>query len=204
MNTGKTIRIPAYMVELLTKWRRASAQLQEELGRTPTNEEIARSMNLSKKKLAIIKKAIRVYNAGPQADQADDGWSLDETRMDGRARTPDAEMLESDDLRQALTMLDKLEDREAAVLRLRFGLDGEDPKTLKEIGEILGLTREHVRRSNEALGKLRRTGSRLTAPDAQTNPSLRRGLGTSSLACLRVSTVSTPFHVRESFPVLPA
>ena len=156
VNTGKTIRIPAYMVELLTKWRRASAQLQEELGRTPTNEEIARSMNLSKKKLAIIKKAIRVYNAGPQADQADDGWSLDETLMDGRARTPDAEMLESDDLRQALTMLDKLEDREAAVLRLRFGLGGEDPKTLKEIGEILGLTRERVRQiENEALGKLR-------------------------------------------------
>ncbi len=156
VNTGKTIRIPAYMVELLTKWRRATAQLQEELGRTPTNEEIARSLNLSKKKLAIIKKAIRVYNAGPQADQADDGWSLDETLMDGRARTPDAEMLESDDLRQALTMLDKLEDREAAVLRLRFGLEGEDPKTLKEIGEILGLTRERVRQiENEALGKLR-------------------------------------------------
>ena len=65
-------------------------------------------------------------------------------------------MLESDDLRQALTMLDKLEDREAAVLRLRFGLGGEDPKTLKEIGEILGLTRERVRQiENEALGKLR-------------------------------------------------
>ncbi len=156
VNTGKTIRIPAYMVELLTKWRRASAQLQEELGRTPTNEEIARSMNLSKKKLAIIKKAIRVYNAAPQADQPDDGWSLDETVTDSRARTPDAEMLESDDLRQALSMLDKLEDREAAVLRLRFGLDGEDPKTLKEIGEILGLTRERVRQiENEALGKLR-------------------------------------------------
>src|SRR5947207_7004253 len=71
VNTAKTIRIPAYMVELLAKWRRASAKLQEELGRTPTQEEVARSMNLPKKKLAIIKKAIRVYNSAPQSDQAD-------------------------------------------------------------------------------------------------------------------------------------
>src|SRR3982075_1046588 len=66
VNTAKTIRIPAYMVELLAKWRRASAQLQEQLGRTPTQEEVAKSLNLPKKKLAIIKKAIRVYNAAPQ------------------------------------------------------------------------------------------------------------------------------------------
>src|SRR5438105_14128024 len=70
-NTAKTIRIHAYMVELLAKWRRASAKLQEELGRTPTQEEIARSLNLPRKKLNIIKKAIRVYNSAPQHDQAE-------------------------------------------------------------------------------------------------------------------------------------
>src|SRR5438046_10173176 len=82
VNTAKTIRIPAYMVELLAKWRRASAKLQDELGRTPTPEEIARVLGLQKKKLSIIKKAIRVYNAAPQSDQADAGWSLDEMVMD--------------------------------------------------------------------------------------------------------------------------
>src|ERR671936_2077017 len=61
VNTAKTIRIPAYMVELLAKWRRANAKLQDELGRPPTHEEIAKSLNLPKKKLGIIKKAIRVY-----------------------------------------------------------------------------------------------------------------------------------------------
>src|SRR5712672_2383 len=66
VNTATTIRIPAYMVELLAKWRRASAKLQEEMGRTPTQEEIARSLNLPRKKLNIIKKAIRVYNSAPQ------------------------------------------------------------------------------------------------------------------------------------------
>ena len=59
-NTGKTIRIPAYMNELLVKWRRATLKLQEDLGRTPTQEEIATSLHLSKKKLAIIRKAIRI------------------------------------------------------------------------------------------------------------------------------------------------
>src|SRR6202167_875096 len=77
VNTAKTIRIPAYMVELLSKWRRASSKLQDELGRPPTHEEVARSLDLPKKKLSIIKKAIRVYNAAPQTEQADTGWSPD-------------------------------------------------------------------------------------------------------------------------------
>src|SRR5580692_287398 len=76
VNTAKTIRIPAYMVELLAKWRRASAKLQEKLGRTPTQQEIADDLQLPRKKLNIIKKAIRVYNSAPQSDQTDGGWSL--------------------------------------------------------------------------------------------------------------------------------
>src|SRR5262252_1985849 len=83
VNTAKTIRIPAYMVELLAKWRRAMSKLQDELDRPPTQEEIARVLGLPKKKLAIIKKAIRVYNATPQTDQTEAGWSLDEMLMDG-------------------------------------------------------------------------------------------------------------------------
>src|SRR4051794_14442693 len=82
VNTGKTIRIPAYMVELLSKWKRATAKLQEELGRPPTQEEVAKVLELPKKKLNIIKKAIRVYNSAPQTEQAEAGWSLDEMLMD--------------------------------------------------------------------------------------------------------------------------
>src|SRR5438552_2175792 len=155
VNTAKTIRIPAYMVELLAKWRRATAKLQEELGRAPTQEEIAKSLNLPKKKLNIIKKAIRVYNSAPQTDHAESGFSLDEMIMDGNTKTPDTEMVEADDLSHVLTLLDKLDKREATVLRMRFGLDDEEPRTLKEIGERLGLTRERVRQiESEALGKL--------------------------------------------------
>jgi len=155
VNTAKTIRIPAYMVELLAKWRRASSKLQDELGRPPTHEEVARSLNLPKKKLTIIKKAIRVYNASPQTDQPETGWSLDEMVMDGQAKTPDIEMVEADNLHHVLDLLEKMDKREATVLRMRFGLDSEEPKTLKEIGECLGLTRERVRQiESEALSKL--------------------------------------------------
>lgn len=155
INSAKTIRIPAYMVELLSKWRRANARLTEELGRGPTPEEIARVLGLPRKKLPIIKKAIRIYNSTPQTDQAESGWSLGEMVMDERMKSPDEELVETDVLSHVMTMLDEMEPREATVLRMRFGLDDMEPHTLKEIGEELGLTRERVRQiETEALGKL--------------------------------------------------
>jgi RNA polymerase primary sigma factor len=155
INTAKTIRIPAYMVELLSKWRRASSRLAEELGRTPTPEEIGRVLGLPRKKLPIIKKAIRIYNLTPQTDQAEAGWSLGEMVMDERMRSPDEELVESDNLIHVMRQLETMDPREATVLRMRFGLDNNEPRTLKEIGETLGLTRERVRQiETEALGKL--------------------------------------------------
>jgi RNA polymerase primary sigma factor len=155
INSAKTIRIPAYMVELLSKWRRATTRLAEELGRTPTPEEIARVLGLPRKKLPIIKKAIRIYNLTPQTDQADAGWSLGEMVQDERMRTPEDEMVENDNLTHVMHQLQTMDQREATVLRMRFGLDGHEPRTLKEIGESLGLTRERVRQiETEALGKL--------------------------------------------------
>src|SRR5262249_44474494 len=155
VNTAKTIRIPAYMVELLSKWRRAAAKLQDELGRPAAQEENARSLGLPKKKPKINKKANRIYNATPQTDQPETGFSLGEMLTDDRAKTPDNEMVEMDDLTHVLQLLDKMDTREATILRMRFGLGDEEPKTLKEIGECLGLTRERVRQiESEALSKL--------------------------------------------------
>ena len=126
-------------------------------GRRQSRRSPARS-SCPKKKLAIVKKAIKVYNLVPQTDQPENGWSLGEMLMDERTRAPDVEMVEADNLRLVMNRLDEMDKREATVLRMRFGLNDAPPKTLKEIGECLGLTRERVRQiENEALGKLSAT-----------------------------------------------
>lgn len=155
INTGKTIRIPAYMVELLSKWRRATARLTEELDRSPTPEEVARVLGLPKKKLPIIKKAIKIYNASPQTDQSESGWTLSDMVTDEGQLSPDDALIESDSLKHVMELLKGMDEREATVLRMRFGLEKHEPKTLKEIGECLGLTRERVRQiETEALNKM--------------------------------------------------
>src|SRR6185436_1542596 len=113
INCGKTIRIPAYMVELLSKWRRATSRLTEELGRTPTPEEIARVLGLARKKLPIIKKAIKIYNLTPQTDQAEAGWTLGEMVMDERMKSPDEELVDHDNLVHVMQALETMDTREA-------------------------------------------------------------------------------------------
>jgi RNA polymerase primary sigma factor len=155
VNTAKTVRIPAYMVNLLTKWRRAAAKLQEDLGRAPIQEEVAASLNLSRRQLNIIKSCIDVNIFAPKTDETQSGLPLGEMLIDGRVKTPNSDMINADDRRQVLDELDKMDQREAAVLRMHFGLDDDAPKTLREIGERLGLTRERVRQiESEALSKL--------------------------------------------------
>jgi RNA polymerase primary sigma factor len=146
------------MVELLSKWRRATAKLQDQLNRTPTLDEVAKELGLPKKKLRIVKKAIQLYNSTPQTDQTESGWSLGEMLADDRGKGPEDEMIDSDNLKHVFKMLETMDPREATILRMRFGLDDAEPRTLKEIGETMGLTRERVRQiENEALNKLARS-----------------------------------------------
>ncbi len=156
MNSGKVIRLPAYMVSLLAKWRRATAVLSDRLGRAPTHEEVGKALKLSKKKMGIVAKAIRVSNLTQHNENSDeDGPAIDEMLTDDRGKGVESALIEADDLDQIFYHLDTLEEREAAVIRMRFGLDDEGPRTLREVGENLGLTRERVRQlENQALQKL--------------------------------------------------
>ena len=157
INTGKTIRIPAYMVELLTKWRRATAKLDNELGRAPTQEEVAKELGLPKKKLSIVKTAIDLYMSTPQTDDDDGGWQMSEMVADQRTKGPEDDLLDADNLKHVYRILETMDPREASILRMRFGLDDAEPKTLKEIGELLGLTRERVRQiESDALKRIAR------------------------------------------------
>jgi RNA polymerase primary sigma factor len=156
MNTGKPIRLPAYMVSLLSKWRRVTIVLTERLGRPPTPDEIGKVLRLSKKKVGIVSKAIRVNNLTPQPDSSDsDQFFLEDALTDDRCRPADVLLVEADDLERIMKRLDELDDRESTVVRMRFGLDPYLPMTLREVGENLGLTRERVRQlENAALSKL--------------------------------------------------
>jgi RNA polymerase primary sigma factor len=143
--TARTIRIPSYMVELLIKWRRTANRVQDELGRRPTPEEIAQSMGIPRKKLAGIAQAIRAFETAPRSDRDRDKGSLEETIMDIRTGDVDKAMVDAEERHRAVSLLEKLDPREATVLRMRFGLEDEKPSTLREIGARLGLTRERVR-----------------------------------------------------------
>jgi RNA polymerase primary sigma factor len=91
-------------------------------------------------------KAIRVSNLTPQTDyQDEEGPALDHVLTDDRSKCPESQMIEADDLDRIFLHLDALEDREATVIRMRFGLESYKPMTLREVGENLGLTRERVR-----------------------------------------------------------
>ena len=142
INSGKTIRIPAYMVELLSKWRRATARLLDSLGRTPTPEEVARSLGLARKKLPIIKKAIHINQASPQTEQADGGWSLGDLIRDENTKCPAEVFLDEDTMRHVMRRIELLDHRAATILKLLSPVTGIilllDQHTNEEVHLILG------------------------------------------------------------------
>jgi RNA polymerase primary sigma factor len=156
INSVQPIHIPAYMVEMMSKLKFATREMEDELGRLPTTAELSAHMKLSPKKLNIIKKAVKAYNSPTQSGSDDGELTINELVADVHNPTPDQQVCDVDELRQLARLLDEIDDRAARILKLRYGLEGEDPMTLKEIGERIGLTRERVRQiEHEALNKLR-------------------------------------------------
>ncbi len=146
INTTATIRLPAHMVGLLTKWRRAERSFTKEFGYPPTPEQVAVSLGLTEAQKALVEKAKRARQLRLESGGGDEAgaWSPDESAAD---REPPDAAIEADDERQnLLRRLERLDARERAILALRFGLEGELPLTLKEVGRRLGVTREWVRK----------------------------------------------------------
>jgi RNA polymerase primary sigma factor len=156
INSVQPIHIPAYMVEMMSKLKYATREMEDQLGRLPTTAELSAHMKLSPKKLNIIKKAVKAYNSPTQSGSDDGELTINELVADMHNPTPDQEVCDTDELRRLEELLDEIDERAAKILKLRYGLEGEDPMTLKEIGERIGLTRERVRQiEHEALNKLR-------------------------------------------------
>ncbi|MCH7571794.1 MAG: sigma-70 family RNA polymerase sigma factor [Planctomycetes bacterium] len=157
INAVQPIHIPAYMVELIARWKQIVRKKEDELGRTPTMQEIASAMMVTPKKLQIIRRAMKAYHSSSQAPAGEDGETLDfaDLFQDYRSESPLEVLEQSEEFQLILKLLDAIDERDARVLRLRFGLEGQEPLTLKEIGREIGLTRERVRQIEvEALKKL--------------------------------------------------
>ena len=151
----KPVDIPPYMVDMINKWRRAATRLECEQGRRPTQTEIARAMGLSRKKVDVIARAARAFSSPFQAVSDDAEWSLSAMLADEGSRSPVDVILENRRSEAVMKALNSIGERAATVLRMRFGLEGCEPLTLKQIGERVGLTRERVRQiEHEALDRI--------------------------------------------------
>ena len=163
-NQSKTIRLPVHLVDKISKMRRVSMQLQEELGREPSDEELAGELGTTASRIAQMRQA-SIRPASLDAPIGDDDTNnFSEIVQDENAETP-YEMLEDKTVTGMLEeMVKKLDDREATILRYRFGLDGGNERTLEEVGEKFNVTRERVRQiQNIALRKMRKMIEKLEA-----------------------------------------
>ncbi len=156
-NTVHSVRVPGYMAELISKWRLVGRELQYRMGRTPTVEEVARELGIPPESWKLLKQTIQNSGNGNQIS-LDVMTNTQETVEDPKLPAPDEEIQQADLLERLKGLLDSIDDREATILRLRYGLgQGQEPMTLKEIGRIVGLTRERVRQiERETLAKLHR------------------------------------------------
>jgi RNA polymerase primary sigma factor len=154
---SRIVRLPLNRAGTLYRIGKASRQLDQELGRSPSAQEIAKRLQISEEE---VQDTMHIANThvsldDPYSNDQDDNALVDYL-MDENAQMPDDETFEralSDDMEKAL---DTLADREKKILSMYFGLSGEEPLTLEEIGQRLGLTRERIRQIKEkAISRLR-------------------------------------------------
>ena len=156
-NQSKTIRLPVHLVDKISKMRRTAMHLQEVLGREPTDEELGEELGTSSARVSQMRTAaIRPASLdAPIGDE--DSNSFGEVVQDENAETPYQQLEDKTVTGMLQEMVETLDEREATILRARFALDGGTEKTLEEVGEKFGVTRERVRQiQNIALKKLRK------------------------------------------------
>jgi RNA polymerase primary sigma factor len=165
-NQSKTIRLPVHIVDKVHKLHRASLKLAETLGREPSTAELAKHLGISRAKAAQL----RTVGVNPLSLDApigdDDNNRFSDIIQDEGALTP-YELLRAKTMRQEIRQHVKcLTPREAEIVTLRFGLDGQEPRTLEVVGKKFKVTRERVRQIQEvALAKLRRRVDALETGD---------------------------------------
>jgi RNA polymerase primary sigma factor len=155
-NQSKTIRLPVHLVDKLAKMRRIAMQLSDELGREPTDEELAKEIGVTTQRVAQLRR-ISMRPASLNAmvgDEAD--AELGDLIADETAIMPGSDLESRNLIKELRSVLHVLDARERAILSLRFPLSDETPPTLEQIGNKFKVTRERIRQiQNVALKKLR-------------------------------------------------
>ncbi|MBN2451636.1 MAG: RNA polymerase sigma factor RpoD/SigA [Lentisphaeria bacterium] len=155
-NQARTIRIPVQSASKISKIQAARTKLAEKLGRDPTDNEIAKEVNLTERTVTGLRlgKTTTISLHDP-IQHGEDGEFRD-IIPDEKTISPDEIVQDEETLRHMLKLIDRLDERERTILALRFGLTGERPRTLEEVSQTIGRTRERVRQiQNQALEKLR-------------------------------------------------
>jgi len=157
-NQSKTIRLPVHLVDKISKMRKMAMKLSEQLGREPSDEELAIELQIPTSKVAHL-KSVSVRPASLDAPIGEDGdsGSFGEIVGDENAISPYEGLRDRDQNSDLNEMVNSLEKREAEIIKLRFGLDGRDELTLEEVGKRFNVTRERIRQLEYlALSKMRR------------------------------------------------
>jgi len=144
INTAATIRLPAHMIGLITRWRRAERAFLREFGYPPTFDQLAVQLGLTDAKRAMVRQALLAGRLLPGGTADDETTPLEEAAAWEQA--PDAFLEAEDERRDLWKRMERLDQRERTILTLRYGLGGVEPLTLKEVGQRLGVTREWVRK----------------------------------------------------------
>ena len=156
-NQGKIVRLPVHLGDKMSKMRRVALRMSEELGREPTDDELSVEIGIASEKVSEL-RSVGIRPASLDAPISDDGLTeFGESVADEEAQTP-FELLRDKDLRGRVDgLLDELSDREKKIISQRFGFGGTERKTLEQVGNKLGVSRERIRQLETiALTKLRR------------------------------------------------
>ncbi len=156
-NQSKTIRLPVHLVDKIARMRRTIAKLTDEFDREPTNEELAYELQVPVNKIALL-KIVSVRPASLDAPVGEDSSSatLGDLVGDDNTIAPDIGLGDKNMRDNLRATIDSLDAREASIIRMRFGLDGEKELTLEEVGKRFKVTRERIRQLEHlALSKIR-------------------------------------------------